>query len=54
MDQGRVLDASKTAYQEVSGGQDEITVGNREINARAYLSQFNFRGIYITQNKVNA
>jgi ATP-binding cassette ChvD family protein len=44
VDQGRVLDSSKTAYQEVSGGQDEITVGNREINARAYLSQFNFRG----------
>jgi len=44
VDQGRVLDGSKTAYQEVSGGQDEITVGNREINARAYLSQFNFRG----------
>src|SRR6478672_11743529 len=44
VDQGRVLDGSKTAYQEVSNGQDEITVGNREINARAYLSQFNFRG----------
>ena len=44
VDQGRVLDGSKTAYQEVSDGRDEITVGNREINARAYLSQFNFRG----------
>ena len=44
VDQGRVLDGSKTAYQEVSEGRDEITVGNREINARAYLSQFNFRG----------
>jgi ATPase subunit of ABC transporter with duplicated ATPase domains len=44
VDQGRVLDPDKTAYQEVSGGRDEITVGNREINARAYLSQFNFRG----------
>ncbi len=44
VDQGRVLDSSKTAYQEVSEGRDEITVGNREINARAYLSQFNFRG----------
>jgi ATPase subunit of ABC transporter with duplicated ATPase domains len=39
-----VLDPNKTAYQEVSEGQDEIQVGNREINARAYLSQFNFRG----------
>jgi len=44
VDQGRVLDGSKTAYQEVSEGRDEIQVGNREINARAYLSQFNFRG----------
>jgi ATP-binding cassette ChvD family protein len=44
VDQGRILDGSKTAYQEVSEGRDEITVGNREINARAYLSQFNFRG----------
>jgi sulfate-transporting ATPase len=44
VDQGRILDGSKTAYQEVSGGLDEIQVGNREINARAYLSQFNFRG----------
>jgi sulfate-transporting ATPase len=44
VDQGRELDGTKTAYQEVSGGRDEIVVGNREINARAYLSQFNFRG----------
>jgi ATPase subunit of ABC transporter with duplicated ATPase domains len=44
VDQGRILDGSKTAYQEVSEGRDEIQVGNREINARAYLSQFNFRG----------
>src|SRR5881398_2998643 len=44
VDQGRVLDGSKTAYQEVSEGRDEIQVGNREINARAYLSQFNFKG----------
>src|SRR6476469_4682205 len=44
VDQGRVLDPTKTAYQEVSEGRDEIVVGNREINARAYLSKFNFRG----------
>jgi ATP-binding cassette ChvD family protein len=44
VDQARTLDGSKTAYQEVSEGRDEIQVGNREINARAYLSQFNFRG----------
>jgi energy-dependent translational throttle protein EttA len=44
VDQSRTLDGTKTAYQEVSEGRDEIQVGNREINARAYLSQFNFRG----------
>jgi energy-dependent translational throttle protein EttA len=44
VDQGRILNPNNTAYQEVSEGRDEIQVGNREINARAYLSQFNFRG----------
>jgi energy-dependent translational throttle protein EttA len=44
VDQGRVLNPNVTAYQEVSGGMDSIQVGNREINSRAYLSQFNFRG----------
>jgi sulfate-transporting ATPase len=44
VDQGRILNPKNTAYQEVSEGRDEIQVGNREINARAYLSQFNFRG----------
>ena len=38
VDQGRILDGTKTAYQELSEGRDEITVGNREINARAYQS----------------
>ena len=44
VDQGRELNASKTVYDEVSEGQDVIMVGKREMNARAYLSQFNFRG----------
>jgi sulfate-transporting ATPase len=44
VDQGRELNANVTAYQEVSGGLDAIQIGNREINSRAYLSQFNFRG----------
>jgi energy-dependent translational throttle protein EttA len=44
VDQGRVLNPNVTAYQEVSGGLDSIQIGNREINSRAYLSQFNFRG----------
>ena len=45
VDQSReALDSKKTVYEEVSGGQDLIEVGKRTINARAYLSSFNFRG----------
>jgi sulfate-transporting ATPase len=44
VDQGRELDNSKTVYDEVSGGSDIIQVGKRELNARAYLSSFNFKG----------
>lgn len=44
VDQGRELDSSKTVYAEVSEGLDTIMVGKREMNTRAYLSQFNFRG----------
>ena len=42
--QGRDLDGTKSAYAEVSEGADTIMVGKREMNARAYLAQFNFRG----------
>ena len=44
VDQGRELNDQKTAYDEASGGNDLIMVGKREINARAYLSSFNFKG----------
>ena len=44
VDQGRVLDADKTVYDEVSGGSDVIQVGKREINTRGYLSSLNFWG----------
>jgi ATP-binding cassette ChvD family protein len=44
VDQDRELDGSKTVYDEVSEGQDMIQVGKREINARGYLSSFNFKG----------
>jgi len=37
-------DGEKTVYDVVSGGQDLITVGNVSVNARAYLSKFNFAG----------
>jgi len=38
------IDPEKTVYQIISEGQDEIKVGGRFINARAYLSRFNFSG----------
>jgi len=38
------IDPDKTVYQVVSGGTDFIKVGGKEINARAYLSRFNFAG----------
>ncbi len=45
VDQSRdALDGEKTVWEEVSGGQDILTVGNTEINSRAYLSRFNFKG----------
>ena len=44
VDQSRTLDADKTAWQEISGGQELIMVGKKELNSRAYLSSFNFRG----------
>ena len=44
IDQGRELDSKKTVYDEVSGGTDLIQVGKREMQARAYLAQFNFKG----------
>jgi ATP-binding cassette ChvD family protein len=45
VDQSRdALDSNKTVWQEISGGLDLIEVGGREINSRAYVSSFNFRG----------
>ena len=45
VDQSRAsLDGKKTVWEEISDGQDIIQVGNYEINSRAYVSRFNFRG----------
>jgi ATP-binding cassette ChvD family protein len=45
VDQSRdSLDGSKTAYEEISGGQDTLQFGKRQVNARAYCAGFNFRG----------
>ncbi len=38
------IDPNKTVYQVISGGADLISMGGRQINARAYVSRFNFTG----------
>ena len=45
VDQSRdVLDPAKTVWQEISDGLDELKLGTRTIQSRAYVAQFNFRG----------
>jgi ATP-binding cassette ChvD family protein len=38
------LDANKTVWEEISGGHDLITLGKRDMNSRAYVGAFNFKG----------
>jgi ATP-binding cassette ChvD family protein len=45
VDQSRdALDPKKTVWQEISGGEERIRVGSRELSSRAYVSSFNFKG----------
>jgi energy-dependent translational throttle protein EttA len=45
VDQSRdTLDASRTVYEEITGGTDTMVVGGREVNGRAYVAGFNFKG----------
>jgi len=44
VDQTRTLNDSKNVWEEISGGNEMVMVGKKEINSRAYLSSFNFRG----------
>ncbi len=44
VDQDRELNDASTVYKEVSEGRDVIQVGKREMQTRAYLAQFNFKG----------
>ncbi len=45
VDQSRdSLDNKKNVWEEISGGHDDIQVGNRTIQSRAYVAQFNFKG----------
>jgi energy-dependent translational throttle protein EttA len=43
-DQTRTLDGARTVWDEISGGRDTIPVGKREMNSRAYVAGFGFRG----------
>ena len=45
VDQSRdALDAEKSVWEEISQGQDQIQLGTRQVNSRAYVSGFNFNG----------
>ncbi|MEW5421188.1 energy-dependent translational throttle protein EttA [Amorphus sp. 3PC139-8] len=45
VDQSRdALDANKTVWEEISGGNDVIQLGKREMQSRAYVGAFNFKG----------
>jgi ATP-binding cassette ChvD family protein len=45
VDQSRdSLDGEKTVYEEITDGYDLLKIGNREVNGRAYVASFNFRG----------
>jgi len=44
VDQNRPLNPDKTIWQEISGGEDLIRLGTREVNSRGYVARFNFSG----------
>ena len=45
VDQSRdALDGSKSVWEEISGGVDQIMLGKKEVNSRGYCSSFNFKG----------
>jgi energy-dependent translational throttle protein EttA len=45
VDQSRdSLDGDSTVYEEITDGQETLLIGNREVNGRAYVSSFNFKG----------
>src|SRR6202451_4584582 len=54
VDQSRdTLDGKKSVWEEISGGHDQILLGKREVNSRAYCGAFNFKGAD-QQKKVGA
>jgi ATP-binding cassette ChvD family protein len=43
-DQTRTLEGKRTVWEEISGGREQIPVGKKEMNSRAYASAFGFKG----------
>jgi energy-dependent translational throttle protein EttA len=44
VDQNRELDAGKSIWEEITGGEEQIELGKRLVNSRAYVARFNFSG----------
>jgi energy-dependent translational throttle protein EttA len=44
VDQKRPLDPARTIWEEISGGEETMKLGNREVNSRTYVARFNFSG----------
>ena len=44
VDQSRALDPNKSIWEEVTGGQDILTLGKQQVNSRGYVARFNFSG----------
>jgi energy-dependent translational throttle protein EttA len=44
VDQNRELDPGKSIWEEITGGEDQIEIGKRLVNSRAYVARFNFSG----------
>jgi len=44
VDQTRQLNPTKTIWEEISGGEETIELGKRQVNSRAYVARFNFSG----------
>ncbi len=44
VDQDRPLDGSKTIFEEITGGQEQMMLGNKPVNSRGYVARFNFSG----------
>jgi len=44
VDQSRELDPQKSIWEEISNGQEQMDIGGRQVNSRAYVARFNFSG----------